>query len=297
MNTSDLKDTLTKKALSLAVQAAIPAAACAGGVLAGAAFLTAPGITCRRKMKPFMRRTFAHRGLYTKDQDIPENSLAAFTRAVNAGYGIELDIQLSLEGEVVVFHDKSLLRACGVDKDVEELTLAELRELRLFGTDEGIPLFTEVLSRVAGTVPLIVELKTMGKRNRELCEKAKKILANYRRQYGDTDDLFCIESFDPRIVTWFRFHMPQICRGQLACLPAAYNDSTPRVAAHLFGNCLCNVCGRPHFVAYELGRRPLTVHLANALGAARVAWTSHLPEDRIGQDAVIFEHYRPDLRF
>ena len=91
--------------------------------------LTAPGRAKKEKKSPFMGRNFAHRGLHTEDKSVPENSLEAFRQARDAGYGIELDVQLSKDGELVVFHDDTLDRVCGVEGRVDEKDCAELREL------------------------------------------------------------------------------------------------------------------------------------------------------------------------
>ena len=262
------------------------AAACAGAGLC----LVGPGKYTAKAAEPFRNRFFAHRGLYEKDQSVPENSLAAFRRAIDAGYGIELDIQLTKDGEVVVFHDDDLRRACGKESMVRDLTLAELKELPLFGTSEKIPLFSEVLSLVEGRVPLIVELKTQGAKNAELSLKARDMLFAYRGPY-------CVESFDPRIVRWFRMNAPWIFRGQLACPKDSYNKDTPPFAKEIFSRCLCNFYGRPQFISYENGPKPGLVSLAEAMGAFRVVWTSHDRSDEKGNDAVIFEHYAPPLTF
>ena len=93
----------------------------------------------------------AHRGLHTKDKTVPENSLPAFRAAAEAGYGVELDIQLSRDGQVVVFHDDTLDRVCGVHGRVDEFTFEELRGMRLCGTQETIPLLTEVFEVMGGS--------------------------------------------------------------------------------------------------------------------------------------------------
>ncbi|MBQ6470090.1 MAG: glycerophosphodiester phosphodiesterase [Lachnospiraceae bacterium] len=266
------------------ILAALPVAAAAAA--GGSMLMVGPGKYSEKAAAPFRKRCFAHRGLYSEDQSVPENSLEAFGLAVEKEYGIELDIQLSKDGEIIVFHDDDLKRACGVDRPVPELTLAELRELRLFGTDQRIPLFSEVLSLTEGKVPLIVELKTQGPRNEELCLKARDLLLSYRGSY-------CVESFDPRIVRWFRMNAPWVFRGQLACPKSSYNDDTPPAAKELFSRCLCNFYGRPQFIAYEVGGKPASVRLAEAMGAFRVCWTSHCRADHAGNDAVIFEHYLP----
>lgn len=256
-----------------------------GGLIVWA---TAPEKISYEEYKLFQNRFFAHRGLHTKDRKVPENSPAAFRRAVEKGYGIELDVQLSWDGEVVVFHDDDLKRVCGVDAAVDALTLRELKALSLCETDERIPLFTEVLKIVDGRVPLIVELKS-GRHNAELCRKTLEILRSY-------DGPFCIESFDPRIVHWFRKEAPEIIRGQLACSRESYRKMS-RFTAFFLANCLCNFYSRPNFIAYELTRKSLLVRLAERLGAKKVCWTSHDPADAVGKDTVIFEFYEPDLFF
>ena len=270
---------------AIAAVPAAAAAACGAGM-----FLVGPGKYTEKAAEPFRNRYFAHRGLYSADQSVPENSIAAFSLAVEKGYGIELDIQLTKEGEVVIFHDDDMLRACGTEKSVSDFTLEELRAFRLFGTDQQIPLFSEVLDLVAGRVPLIVELKSQGARNAELSLKARDLLFAYPGTY-------CIESFDPRIVRWFRYNAPWVFRGQLACPQDSYKKGTPRYATELFSRCLCNFYGRPQFIAYELGSKPDTVKLAEAMGAFRVCWTSHNARDRRENDAVIFEHYMPETTY
>ena len=106
-------------------------------------FLLAPGRATKRQKAPFMGRNFAHRGLHSRDMSVPENSLEAFRLAAKAGYGIELDVQLSRDGQVVVFHDDTLDRVCGVHARVDEKSYDELRALGLCGTNNRIPLFSE----------------------------------------------------------------------------------------------------------------------------------------------------------
>ena len=161
----------------------------------------------------------AHRGLHTKDKTVPENSLPAFRAAAEAGYGVELDIQLSRDGQVVVFHDDTLDRVCGVHGRVDEFTFEELRGMRLCGTQETIPLLTEVFEVMGGRTPMIIELKT-GRRNDELCEKGLALMRAYNGPY-------CIESFDPRIVRWFRKNAKDVLRGQLSDAPAGIRIGLP----------------------------------------------------------------------
>ncbi len=263
--------------------AALAGAAAAAGLV----FLVAPGKLSKKQKEPFKNRNFAHRGLHKRDRSVPENSIAAFERASRYGYGMELDVQLSKDGEVVVFHDDTLKRVCGVDARVDELTLAELRQLRLYGTHETIPLFSEVLKTVRGRGALIVELKN-GKRNTELCEKTYALLSRYSGDY-------CIESFNPFIVRWFRRNAPEVMRGQLANPPADYNGEVKPITAFLLGNVLLNFLGRPQFIAYKIEEKPFTVRLSELLGAMKICWTSHEWVCQKGNDAVIFEFYKPKL--
>lgn len=148
----------------------------------------------------------AHRGLFN-NADIPENSIPAFEKARENDFGIETDVQMSSDGVLVVFHDDTLKRMTGADGLVCEKTFAELRELRLLDTDCQIPTFEEFLQS-AGGVNLIVEIKKH-KNIGELEQKVVDALANYKGNY-------CMESFDPFIVRWFKVHAPHIIRGQLS---------------------------------------------------------------------------------
>lgn len=265
------------------------------GALTGAAigtaalFVIAPGASGKRQRAPFMGKNIAHRGLHSRDKAVPENSLSAFRLAAEAGYAIELDVQLSKDGEVVVFHDDTLNRVCSVHARVDELTLAELKALRLCGTEETIPLFTEVLSTVCGRSAIVCELKD-GKRNRELCRKTYDIISSYS---GD----ICIESFNPMIVGWFRVHASDLLRGQLAAPMREYPATMSRPLVFALSHTLFNFIARPQFIAYKIGFRPVTVRLSEFLGAMRVGWTSHEPRNETGRDAVIFEFYKPKLKF
>lgn len=266
-------------------KAAAPALAAAGT----AAFLIAPGRATRAQKAPFVDRNYAHRGLHRQDKSVPENSLEAFRAAVEYGYGVEMDVHLSADGALVVFHDDTLDRVCGVPGRIEDKTLSELRQLRLCGTECGIPTLAEALEVLGGRVPLILEIKR-GSRNRELCEKTYDVLCGYAGPV-------CIESFDPFIVRWFRRNAPELLRGQLSLPPQDYGDSTTKLNAFLAGNLLTNVLSRPQFIAYQIGDKPLTVRLCERMGALRAAWTSHEWDQENKNDMVIFEFYRPGVWF
>ncbi len=108
----------------------------------------------------FLSKTpVAHRGLH--GANVPENSLAAFTAAKEAGYAVETDVRLTKDGALVLFHDDDLNRMCGVDKKVIDCTLAQLQTLTLRGTQEKIPLLTDLLRRIQGEVPILLEIKNV----------------------------------------------------------------------------------------------------------------------------------------
>ena len=253
-------------------------------------FLVFPGRKTREQKAPFTGRAYAHRGLYEADQSVPENSLPAFRRAVEAGYGAELDVQMTSDGEVVVFHDDDLKRGCGVDGRICDMTLEELRALRLFGTEEQIPLFQDVLDIFGGKQPLIVELK-YAPNWEPLSEKTRQMLA----AYGGPA---CVESFHPAIVRYFREKDPERVRGQLAEAARSYSKSVPKINAFGLSRLLTNVSTRPDFIAYGIGPKPVSARLCEALGAMKVCWTAHGAENHARRmkenDAVIFEYYRPE---
>lgn len=149
---------------------------------------------------------FAHRGLHD-NKKIPENSMAAFKNAVEHGYGIEFDVYLTDEGTLIVHHDPSLKRTCGVKLHPEKIKNADLDKYRLFGTDERIPLFKDVLAYVNGKVKLIIEVKVT-KKYVETCTAVFDALKDYKGEY-------CLESFDPRAVLFMQEKRPDLLIGQL----------------------------------------------------------------------------------
>ncbi len=269
---------------------------CIGVLLLLIWFCVKPGRLSAAQAAPFYGVNHAHRGLYAQDQSVPENSLPAFAAAAEKGYGMELDIQLSLDGEVVVFHDDTLARMCGIGGRVDAFPLARLREMPLAGTAERMPLLTEVFDTVAGKAPIIIELKT-GPRNEELCRKGLALMRAYQKQYGGA---FCVESFDARIVAWFRKNAPDILRGQLTDSPRALGSGHP-VLDFIAGNLLSNVIARPQFIAHGPGRKTALARFAEACGAMSVYWTARPGDDAAAleeyYDAVIFEHYAPKPKY
>ncbi|MCE5188475.1 MAG: glycerophosphodiester phosphodiesterase [Eubacteriales bacterium] len=255
--------------------------------------LILPARSTKAQRAPFVRRMFAHRGLFSADQAVPENSLPAFRAAAAAGYGVELDVQLTKDKVVVVFHDDDLKRVCGVEARVDAYTFAELQAFPLLDTAERIPTFSDVLAVLDGKIPMIVELKSSGDW-KTLCEKTLALLLEYRGDY-------CVESFHPLLVRWFYQHAPQILRGQLSEAARFSRKYVPWYQALMMSRLFTNILVHPQFIAYHIGPKCLSARLCEAMGAMRVAWTAHPADDQAKlterNDAIIFEHYRPEPRF
>ncbi len=215
-----------------------------GGLLLLWLYLIMPRLRRPAAMKSVAGAQFAHRGLHNIQKGIPENSMAAFRLAVEAGYGIELDVHLSRDGRLIVEHDDHLRRTCGSEQIIEESNYADLRQLTLEGTSERLPLLEEVLALVDGRVPLLVEVKVFRGNHDPLCAAVYRLLKNYRGVY-------CVESFDPRAVAWFRRNAKGVVRGQLAGYIRKSGTPLHPAADFALHHLLVNVIGRPDFIAYN----------------------------------------------
>lgn len=216
-------------------------------------------------LTPFIGKEYAHRGLH--DKNVPENSLRAFELAAERGLGIELDIQLSKDGEVMVVHDFDLRRVAGRPEKVRDLTAKELSEVSLLGTGDGIPTLAQVLEVVDGRVPLIVEIKIPGF-DLSVCPKAFEILDRYRGAY-------CVESFHPLAIRWVRKHRPNVVRGQLSSNFFGHAEKGSAIQFFAVRNLLLNVLARPDFIAFDI-RYPndLAFRLCcKVWGALPIGWT------------------------
>ena len=254
-----------------------------------------------KKWEGFRHHYYAHRGLHDTQRNIPENSMAAFLQAVENGYGIELDVQLTKDGVPVIFHDGKtgrLLRdenGAVVNTVLTELPLEELQRYHLLTSKEKVPLFEDVLKLVDGKVPLIVELKVANSSTdtNVLCSKADLLLRKYRGVY-------CVESFHPACVNWYRKNRPEIIRGQLAERPNAQSKGKIRIASTIMQYLLTNFITRPNFIAYNHhNHHNLSRMLCHRLFKnPAVAWTirsqQELEENRKHFDYFIFEHFLPD---
>ncbi len=233
---------------------------------------------------------YAHRGLFGRNE-IVENTIPAFREAEDAGFGIELDVRLSADGELVVFHDDTLERLCGRPEKVSSLTASELSWVDIKGTYERIPLFTDVLDRIDHRIPLCIEIKGEGS-DTAVCEKLAAILDGY-------DGYYSVESFNPFLLNWFRKNRPRIVRGQLTT-----NLFKGGVRTSLFNKIGCttmifNFLSKPDYIAYDVKcPRQLPVVICDRLyHALMVAWTVRdertLAECRAKGRICIFQDFIP----
>ncbi len=184
---------------------------------------------------------YAHRGLH--GGEIVENSRAAFSAAIAAGHGIELDVQGSADGEAFVFHDAKLERLTGETGNFDAHAGAELERIALTGTSETLPRLSEVLSLVAGRVPILIEVKAPGLLVGILCLAVRRALEGYREPVA-------VMSFNPSVGRWFHAHAPRIVRGLVV---TEENDKglRGRTKRHL-----ALWRAKPDFLAYDIRDLP-----------------------------------------
>lgn len=259
-------------------------------LLAAYLYAVAPRMTSKPDVSALTGWHYAHRGLHDNASDAPENSMPAIRKAVEQGYGIEFDVQLTRDRIPVVFHDESLKRVCGVPGNVRDYTFEELQQFTLLDSSEHIPLLADVLAAVDGRVPLIIEIKIHEKAD-EVCAHADTLISAYKGVY-------CIESFDPRAVAWYNRNRPQVIRGQLSSsfnLPGKREPFLHMLVHYL----ILNVIARPDFIAYNhLFKHNISRLVCRKLfRALSVAWTiksqKELDAARKDFDLFIFEQFLP----
>ncbi len=243
-------------------------------------------------MQKLTQWRYAHRGYHDDALAAPENSLAAFRRAVQHGFGAELDVHLTKDGRLAVMHDESLKRMCGVDLRLCDLTASDLAEYTLNGTQEQVPFLEQVLPLFERTAPLIIELKTHGSNAGALCQALMQALDSY-------SGLYCIESFDPRAVFWFRRNRPEIVRGQLSENFTRDGAKLHPLLRFVLHNLLGNFLTRPDFIACNFhDRRDRSISLCRRMyGVQEFSWTVRSKEEQRSAEqagsVIIFEGFDP----
>lgn len=230
----------------------------------------------------------AHRGLW--DKHAPENSLLAFQAACQGGYGIELDVQLSADGEAVVFHDATLERLCGVEGRLSDHHTADLTKMKLMGTEETIPTLSDALTLIGHRAMVLIELKTPYGDVGPLEKRVSEILI-------DHNGPIAVIGFNPYSHAWFASHHPQILRG-LDSYSYKDSETMAREQRRAYAKLEHVNLAKPHFLA--LGMDILASEPASKLrqqGLPIVAWTVRTAEERaLAQahaDNIIFEGFLP----
>lgn len=251
-----------------------------------------PRVRNKPDLTPLKHHFYAHRGYYRKDQSIPENSMVGFARAAENRFGVELDVHLTRDGKLAVLHDESLKRMCGVAMNLSDLRSGDLKKYKLAGTENTIPLFSDVLKLINGKIPMVIEVKPYGGNIGKLCERLCRELEGYK-------GIYCVESFDPRAVYWFKKHRPGFVRGQLAMRASGYGRETNPLLAFAAANLLGNFLTKPDFIAYCVeDRTNLSFRLCKKLYVVQeFSWTIHTPADAAKVQKtgglIIFEYFDP----
>lgn len=230
------------------------------------------------RLDALFAKPFAHRGLH--GGGVLENSRAAFRAALDAGHGIELDVQVSADGEAVVIHDYSLDRLAGLPDKVCGLVMRELERIRLTRTEETIPSLAEVLALIAGRAPLLIEVKSPGRDVAPLCEAVRRALASYIGPVA-------VMSFNPAIGHWFANHAPEVLRGLVAT-----EDGKP--SRGRLKRWFSLRWSRADFLAYDIRDLPSRfVAAARARGMKAGTWTVRTDAQRetaaAHADQIIYE--------
>lgn len=240
-------------------------------------------------------RPIAHRGLHDRAAGVIENSRTAVEAAVEAGYGIEVDVRLSGDGVPIVFHDASLDRLTGETGSLQDRSAADLLAVVLTGSSRNDGLWTleDLIALVDGHVPLVVEIKSDWTGDLRLVDAAVRLLARQRH--------VAVKSFDPMIVARARRLAPDLPRGLIGY---GYHDreahALPVARRVALRNLAFLPLTRPDFLSWgldDLDNRAMKLGRA-ALRLPLMTWTVRSPEDQAraalgGADQMVFEGFRP----
>ncbi len=245
--------------------------------------------------RPWLRQLpIAHRGLHDSEQGVLENSMSAFEAAVEHGYAIELDVQVTRDGDAVVFHDERLERLTDTVGKVRRRTSDELTKIALSGSNDCIPTLQAVFEMVRGKVPILVEIKNPTRKIGKLESRVADLLASYA---GDA----AVQSFNPLALQWFHKNAPMVARGLLA---SDYRNITQvnmsRRAQFIMRNLLLSPLGRPNFIGYDVDALPaIAPAIMRRVGLPLLAWTVRTDEQRITSerhaDNIIFEGFEAPI--
>ncbi|CEG07718.1 cytoplasmic glycerophosphodiester phosphodiesterase [Afipia felis] len=237
----------------------------------------------------------AHRGLHDAARGIVESTPSAFSAAIAGGFAIETDLQLSSDGEAMVFHDDTLTRLTERSDDIRTLSAAELKTVRYKDTTDRMITLGDLCDMTNGRVPLVVEIKSRFDGDRRLIRRIAEIVRAYQGPLA-------LMSFDPDQVLAIRDHVPAVPRGVVAeryyredewqALPPEKVRGMLHLR-HAFRT-------RPHFIAYWINELPTPAPwiAQHIFGCALLTWTVRTPDQRARAaryaDQMIFEGFVPE---
>ncbi len=242
-------------------------------------------------------RPIAHRGLHNSTLGLVENTAGAARAAIALGYGIEADVQLSGDGEAMVYHDDALGRLTEGDARLDRLSAAELKRVSFRKSAERMLTLGDLCDLVNGRATILIELKSRFDGDVRLANRVAEILAGYN---GPAAPM----SFDPTQTKALRHKAPELPCGIVAakCRPHPYWDLMPAWMRHGMGYLLTGFVAGPHFVAYAAADLPALAPMfaKNLLRLPLLAWTIHNHAERQRAlrfaDQIIFEGFQPHFR-
>ena len=240
-----------------------------------------------------VNKYIAHRGLH--DETRPENSMSAFKNAMDNDYAIELDVHQIEDGTIVVFHDETLMRATGKDGYVNQIkTKEDLKNFKLFNSEETIPTLQEVFDLVKGKVPILIEIKNYKTQKYNPTNPLENTLYEMIKNYkGDV----AIMSFNPYVLKWFKLHAPEVLRGQLSSF--FKGERLKKIVKYYLKHMLLNKhVSEPHFIAYHYSDLP-NRYVKKYKNLPLLAWAVPSQQEYIKVaphcDNIIFEGFTPRI--
>ena len=237
-------------------------------------------------------RPIAHRGLHDFSRGVIENTATAFAAAITGGYAIECDLQLTADGEAVVFHDETLERLIEAEGRVKNLAAPAMQKLTIRHSDDRVQTLRELLEQVDGEVPLLIELKSHWDGNNVLVKRAIETLRGYSGRHA-------LMSFDPDMVEAVRKLSPLTTRGIVADRGInEYYDWLPPEQRLELRNFSHVARTEPHFVSFHFRDLPFApVTQLRQAGRPVISWTIRSPEEAVlalrHSDQVTFEGFLP----
>ena len=235
-------------------------------------------------------RPIAHRGLHDAARGIVENTASAVAAAIAGGYGIEVDLQVSADGDAMVHHDDALGRLTDGSGPLAALSADALRRIPFRATADRMMTLGELCDLVGGRVTMVLEIKSRFDRDERLVARVAQVLASYAGPVAAM-------SFDPRVVAGLRRTVPRLRRGIVA--ERAFDDWAAMRAwqRHCMAHLLHAPVTRPDFVAYRVDDLPApATRLARTFGVPVLTWTVRTPAQRARAaqwaDQMIFEGFR-----